>query len=74
MVLSHAYFYTLAKRATGTRCAVRYGRFVIVVLPTFSSAVTFCGIEHGLLLESVNSTTTCVGWLAVAECRPGPLT
>ena len=39
-----------------------------------SWAVTFCGTEHGLLLESVNSTMTCVGWLAVADCRPGPLT
>ena len=32
-----------------------------------SSAVTFCGTEHGLLQESVNSTMTCVGWLAVAD-------
>ena len=39
-----------------------------------SSAVTFCGTEHGLLLESVNSTMTCVGWLAVADLRTGPLT
>ena len=39
-----------------------------------SSAVTFCWSEHGLPLESLSSTRTCVGWLAVAECRPGPLT
>ena len=39
-----------------------------------SSAVTFCSSEHGRPLESVSSTTTCVGWLAVANCRPGPLT
>ena len=39
-----------------------------------SSAVTFCWSEHGLPLESLTSTRTCVGWLAVAECRPGPLT
>ena len=39
-----------------------------------SSAVTYCWSEHGLPLQSVNSTRTCVGWLAVADCRPGPLT
>ena len=39
-----------------------------------NSAVTFCWSEHGLPLESLSSTRTCVGWLAVAECRPGPLT
>ena len=39
-----------------------------------SSAVIFCGTEHGLLLESVSSIMTCVRWLAVADCRPGPLT
>ena len=39
-----------------------------------SSAVTFCWSEHGLPLESLSSTRTCVGWLAVAERRPGPLT
>ena len=36
-----------------------------------SCAVTFCGSEAGLLLES---TMTCVEWLTVADCRPGPLT
>ena len=39
-----------------------------------SSAVTFCWSEQGLPMESVSSTTTCVGWLAVADSRPGPLT
>ena len=39
-----------------------------------SCAVTFCGSEAGLLLESVSSTMTCVEWLTVADCRPGPLT
>ena len=39
-----------------------------------SLAVTFWWREHGLPLESLSSTRTCVGWLAVAECRPGPLT
>ena len=39
-----------------------------------SSAVTFCGTEHGLLLESVNSTMKYAGWLAVADFRPGPMT
>ena len=37
-----------------------------------SSAVAFCWSEHGLPLESLSSTRTCVGWWA--ECRPGPLT
>ena len=39
-----------------------------------SSAMTFCWSEHGLPLESLSSTRMCVGWLAVADCRPGPLT
>ena len=39
-----------------------------------SSAVIFCWSEHGLPLESLSSTRKCVGWLAVAECRPVPLT
>ena len=39
-----------------------------------SSAVTFCWSEHGLPLESLSSTRTCVGWFVVADCRPGPLT
>ena len=39
-----------------------------------SSAVTFCCSEHDLLLESLSSTRMCVGWLAVADFRPGPLT
>ena len=40
---------------------------------SFSLAVTliFCWSEHRVPLES---TRTCVRWLAVAECRPGPLT
>ena len=41
---------------------------------SFSSAVIFCWSEHGLPLESLSSTRTCVGWLAVAEYRLGPLT
>ena len=39
-----------------------------------SLAVTFCLCEHGLPLESLSSTRTCVGWLTVADFRPGPLT
>ena len=35
-------------------------------------AVTFCGSEA--VLESVSFTMTCVEWLTVADCRPGPLT
>ena len=39
-----------------------------------SWAVIFCCSEHGLPLESLSSTRTCVGWLAMADFRPGPLT
>ena len=46
----------------------------VVLEISISSAVTFCWSEHGLPLESLSSTRTCVGWLAVADCRPGPLT
>ena len=35
-------------------------------------AVPFCLCEHGLPLESLSSTRTCVGWLTVADFRPGP--
>ena len=45
-----------------------------VVEMGFSSAVTFCCSVHGLPLVSVTSTMTCVGWLTVADCKPGPLT
>ena len=37
-------------------------------------AVTFCECKHGLPLESLSSTRMCVWWLAVVDCRPGPLT
>ena len=35
-----------------------------------SLGVTFCLCEHGLPLESLSSTRTCVGWLTVADFRP----
>ena len=48
---------------------------VLVAFETSSScAVTFSGSECGLPLESVSWTRTCVGWLTVADVRPGPLT
>ena len=40
----------------------------------WSCAVIFSGSEYGLPLESVSSTRMCVGWLTVADVRPGPLT
>ena len=40
---------------------------------SWSCAVTFGGSEYGLPLEFVNSTRMCVGWLTVADRRPGPL-
>ena len=33
-------------------------------------SVSGCGLE----LESASSTMMCVGWLTVADVRPGPLT
>ena len=55
---------------------VTAGGFLVGVASEISSssAVTFCWSEHGLPLESLSSTRMCVGWLAVADCRPGPLT
>ena len=48
-------------------------RLALVRVVTVSScAVTFCGSEAALPLESVSSTMTCVEWLTVADCRPGP--
>ena len=41
---------------------------------SWSCAVIFSGSEYGLPLESVSSTRMCVGWLTVADVRPGPLT
>ena len=57
-----------------TKPVLRDGLVVVASEMSSSSAVTFCWSEHGLPLESLSSTRTCVGWLAVAECRPGPLT
>ena len=59
--------------------ACTVGKFVVGIVGvaleiSSSSAVIFCWSEHGLPLESLSSTRTCVGWLAVADCRPGPLT
>ena len=54
---------------------VASGRLVRVALEISSSfAVTFTGSEYGLPVESVISTRMCVGWLTVADVRPGPLT
>ena len=39
-----------------------------------SCAVIFDRSEYGLPLESVSSTRIYVGWLTVADVRPGPLT
>ena len=53
---------------------LRNGLVGVAIEMSSSSAVTFCWSEHSLPLESLSSTRKCVGWLAVAECRPGPLT
>jgi hypothetical protein len=65
----------MATSTSGPTLADISGRAVgVASAMSSSSAVTFCWSEHGLPLESLSSTRTCVGWLAVAECRPGPLT
>ena len=46
----------------------------VVFETSWSCAVIFSGGEYGLPLESVSSTRMCVGWLIVADVRPGPLT
>ena len=64
--------------ATDTCCTgcfvlvgVASGRLVGVVFETsWSRAVIF---KYGLPLESISSTRMCVGWLTVADVRPGPL-
>ena len=60
---------------TGGLVGVSLGGFVGVAFETSSScAVAFSGSEYGLPLESVSWARTCVGWLTVADVRPGPLT
>ena len=39
-----------------------------------SSAVRLSVSGCGLALESISSSMICVGWLTVADVRPGPLT
>ena len=46
----------------------------VVFETSWSFAVIFSGGEYGLPLESVSLTRMCVGWLTVADVRPGPLT
>ena len=64
----------------GVSCFLDQGHHVVfetvgVVFETsWSCAVIFSGGEYGLPLESVSSTRMCVGWLTVADVRPGPLT
>ena len=60
-----------------TGCFLDQGHHVLVGVAfetSWSCAVIFSGGEYGLPLESVSSTRMCVGWLTVADIRPGPLT
>ena len=59
---------------TTAKPTLRDGVVGVAFVTSSSWAVTFCCSEHGCLLDSVSSTMTCVGWLTVADCRPGPLT
>ena len=45
-----------------------------VALITTSWATRLSVSGCGLALESVSATMMCVGWLTVADVRPGPLT
>ena len=47
---------------------------VDMLLTSSSWAVRLSVSGCGLALESVSSTLKCVGWLTVADVRPGPLT
>ena len=46
----------------------------VAFVTSSSLAVRLSACECGLSLESVSSTRMCVGWLTVADVRPGPLT
>ena len=57
------------------RVSVACGGLAGVAFVTSSSwAVGLSVSGCGLALESVSSTMMCVGWLTVADVRPGPLT
>ena len=60
--------------ATDTCCLLDQGHQFLAFEISWSCAVTFSGSEYGLPLESMSSTRMCVGWLTVADVRPGPLT
>ena len=49
-------------------------RLGVGFIMTCSWAVILSVGGCGLALDSVSSTTMCVGWLTVADVRPGPLT
>ena len=58
-------------------CFLDQGHHVLVGLAfetSWNRAVIFSGGEYGLPLESVSSARMCVGWLTVADVRPGPPT
>ena len=57
-----------------TGCFLDQGHQVLVFETSWSCAVIFSGGEYCLPLESTSSTRMCVGWLTVADVRPGPLT
>ena len=49
-------------------------RVGVAFITSSSLAVRLSDSGCGLALESVISTMMCVGWLTVADVRPGPLT
>ena len=60
----------------GVSCFLDQGHHDLVgdVFETsWSFAVILSGGDNCLQLESVSSTRMCVGWLTVADVRPGPL-
>ena len=73
MVTATCFSGCLLKRDNQDRvtCGVLVG---VVFITSSSWAVRLGSNRCGLALESVSSTMMCVGWLTVADVRPGPLT
>ena len=75
MVTATCFSGCLLKRDNQDRVGVACGGFVGVAFRVSSSwAVRMSVSGYCLALESVSSIMMCVGWLTVADVRPGPLT
>ena len=75
MVTATRFSRCLLKRDNQDRVGVACGGVVSGALITRSSSAVRMSVSGCCLaLYSVNSTIMCVGWLTVADFRPGPLT